>query len=124
MSLSIDSRLVSGVYAFGQWFECVVGSAVVDAYEFLYYEESFVVGENDFDVPATVYIMADAYPDLPNDKGCGSYGPHSRKTYSSPYAAVGLQFKDKATGDLVSFPLLEVKAFRSRPASEYQGQIL
>jgi hypothetical protein len=28
------------------------------------------------------------------------------------------------TGDLVCFPLLEVKAFRTRPADEHMGEVL
>jgi hypothetical protein len=75
MSLSIDSRLVCGLYAFGHWFECELGSVVVDAYEFVSHHEAFAVGESDYDREATVYQMADAYPDLPNDNGCGGFGP-------------------------------------------------
>jgi hypothetical protein len=69
-------------------------------------------------------MMADAYPDLPNDNGCGGFGPHSRKTYASPRACNGVRFKEVGTGDLVSFPLLEVKAFRTRPADEHMGEVL
>jgi hypothetical protein len=89
MSLNIDSRLVCGLYAFGHWFECEVGSVVSDAYEFVSYEERFPVGEPDYDRSATVFMMANAYPDLPNDRGCGGFGPNSRKSYSSPTACNG-----------------------------------
>jgi hypothetical protein len=124
MSLSIDSRLVSGIYAFDRWFDCVVGSVCVDAYEFVVHHETFPVGDSDYSREATVYQMADAYSDLPNDNGCGSYGPNSRKSYASPKACNGIQFQEMGTGALVSFPLLEVKAFRSRPVDEYRGQVL
>lgn len=96
-------------YAFGQWFDCVVGSVCTDAYEFI---DDLTPGLLP-DGVGTVFMMGDAYPPLPKED-CGSFGPNSRRSYASPSPCTGISFKDPATGDWISFPLFEVKAFREQ----------
>jgi hypothetical protein len=112
MSLSIDSRFITGIYALGQWFNVKPNSVGVDAYEFIDWQESFGPDESTFDQPGTCFQMGDFYPEPKN--GCGSYGPHSRLTFASPAGHHGITFIDAKTGDHVSFSLCEIRAFKER----------
>jgi hypothetical protein len=111
MSLNIDSRFITGIYALGQWFNVKPNSVGVDAYEFVDWDERFEADESIFDQPGTSYQMGDVYPESRN--GCGNYGPHSRLTYASGASGHhGITFIDAKTGDRISFSLAEVRAFR------------
>ena len=109
MSLSIDSYKVCALYAFDRWFQCVVGSVYTDAYEF---RDDLEPGGR-FDAMGTVFRMGDAYPPLPKEE-FGSLGPNSQRKYASPSPHTGISFTDPDSGDRISFPLFEVKAFKEK----------
>lgn len=109
MSLNIDSRFITGIYALGQWFNVKPNSVGVDAYEFVDWDERFEADESIFDQPGTCYRMGDLYPER---KKAANYGPHSRLSFVSPGGGDGITFVDAKTGDRVSFSLREVRAFK------------
>lgn len=114
MSLSIDSRYITGIYALGQWFEVEMDSVDVDAFEFTNWEERSPHDGNTSVVRHTDYIMGTLYP---KDEGlhgpsCGTHGPSSRGSWANPSGSQGISFIDSATGERVSFSLMEVRAFR------------
>ena len=114
MSLNIDSRYITGIYALGQWFKVKANTIDVDAYEFCNWLDTDP-DDHAWDEEATVYQMGAAYqasdPSVPS---CGSFGDNSRKTWQNPSGYSGITFIDEETGERVSFSLLEVKAFRER----------
>ena len=118
MSLSIDSRYITGIYALGQWFEVEMDSVDVDAFEFTNWEENSPHDGNTRVVMHTDYIMGTLYP---KDEGlhgplCGTYGPDSSGSWSNPTGSAGITFIDAVTKERVSFSLMEVRAFReARP---------
>ena len=113
MSLSIDSRFITGIYALGQWFDVKPDSVDVDAYEFVNWDDRFGPEESTFDQSGTSYQMGDLYPELRN--GCGDYGPHSRLRFASGASGhCGITFIDAKTGVRISFSLAEVRAFKER----------
>lgn len=114
MSLSIDSRFITGVYALGQWFRVKPNSVDVDAYEFRNWA-SDDPQPGDWREEATDYQMGGTYsrPDLPGPL-CGSYGGDSRKGWHVPSGSTGITFIEEETGERICFSLLEVKGFRER----------
>ena len=113
MSLHIDSRFITGIYALGQWFNVKPNSVDVDAYEFVNWDERFEPDQSIFNQPGTSYQMGDLYPESRN--GCGDYGPHSRLRFASCASGYhGITFIDAKTGDCISFSLAEVRAFKER----------
>ena len=117
MSLSIDSRYITGIYALGQWFKVVPNTIDVDAYEFCNWLDT-EPDEHDWREQANIFMMGKIYPD-PETPGppCGTFGENSRKYWSNPFGSDGVTFVEEGTGERVSFSLLEVRAFREvRPA--------
>lgn len=116
MSLCIDSRYITGIYALGQWFKVEKGSVDVDAYEFTNWEGDPSGQASDrWDVDHTDYQLGDLYPDNPNGTR-GRYREDSRGYYSSPSGCHGISFIDADTAERVSFSLMEVRAFREQRA--------
>ena len=109
MSLCIDDRFITGLFAFGQWFNVKKGSVGIDAYEFRYWEENPEPGEGAGDCHCTDYSMGAQYV---AEYAGGAYGEHSKGRWSNPSGHTGICFTDTDTNERVSFSLLEVKAFR------------
>ena len=116
MSLSIDSRYITGIYALGQWFKVKKDSVDVDAFEFTNWEEAFPADADPFELHSTTFIMGSLYPDPERGEQCGSFGPHSKGHWANPGGHHGISFIDAASKERVSFSLKEVRAFReTRP---------
>lgn len=113
MSLGIDSRYITGIYALGQWFKVKKDSIDVDAFQFTNWEESSPHSGNTWEVVHTDYEMGSLYPE-PDSPKAGSYGEHSRGRWQKPSGHQGITFIDASTGEQVSFSLMEVRAFREK----------
>jgi hypothetical protein len=112
MSLFIDSRYITGIYALGQWFKVMPNTIDVDAYEFCNWMDT-EPDEHDWREGATVYMMGAAYDKQEREAPvCGEFGPNSRKSWHNPTGSCGVTFTDAETGERVSFSLLEVKGFK------------
>lgn len=113
MSLVIDSRYITGIYALGQWFKVEKDSVWVDAYEFTNWEEPSPHDGDTWKVRHTNYLMGQIYPDPHSDgPSCGMYSEHSKGGWAVPGRSHGIAFVDADTGERVSFSLIEVRAFR------------
>jgi hypothetical protein len=115
MSLRIDSRYITGIYALGQWFKVKKDSVDVDAFQFTNWEECSPHNGNTWEVEHTDYEMGSLYSetDPPHQ---GDYGQHSRGRWKNPSGCQGISFIDATTKERVSFSLVEVRAFReARP---------
>ena len=116
MSLCIDSRYITGIFALGQWFKVQEDSVGVDSFEFTNWEERSPHDGNLATVPHTNYEMDGMYPRHDTCNGefpaCGIYGPGSRGTWAVVAGHHGISFIDADTKERVSFSLAEVKAFR------------
>ena len=116
MSLCIDDRIVTGVYALNQWFDVLPGSISIDAYEFSYYQEHVPFGQEDFySKLQDVYPLGDMYKDLTKGKmGTGAYGrcDNGCITFCPPSPYDGFSFKSKLTNETIAFPITEIKAFK------------
>ena len=114
MSLAIDDRHITGLFAFGQWFKVKKGSVCIDAYEFVYWDENPEPGKepNPYKIRHTYYEMGAVY----NADRPGLYkAERYEKTlggWENPSGHTGIGFIDADTNERVSFALLEVKAFR------------
>ena len=118
MSLNIDCRYVTAIYALGQWFSVVPGSVDVDAYEFINWEEDLQPGERRaWDTRGTSYQMGTIYPER-EGPNCGTFGENSGLSWANPCGSHGIVFLDADTGERVSFSLAEVRAFRERRLPE------
>jgi hypothetical protein len=113
MSLLIDSRFITGIYALDQWFKVVPDSVEVDAYEFINWDDRFGDRPAKWDDRGTTYQMGSSYPER-EGPNCGTYGENSRLSWANPAGSSGITFTDADTGERVSFSLLEVKAFREK----------
>jgi hypothetical protein len=114
MSLSIDSRYITAVFALGQWFEIEDDSFCVDAYELRYWDGSADLVDKFGDrVHCTDFQMGSLYEKEQPEYHCFNYGPNSPRAASmTPQGHHGVCFIEKATGQRVSLSLMEVRAFR------------
>jgi len=110
MSLAIDSRYITGIYALGQWFKVKKGTVEVDAYEFTDWEEPDPHDGNRWEVAHTNYQLGELYADTKAYRA--TYGENSRARFASPSGCHGISFVDTDTGERVSFSMMEVRAFR------------
>lgn len=112
MSLNIDSRYITGIYALGQWFKVKKGSVDVDSFEFRNWEEDDPHDGNIWNTEHTNYQMGDIYGQTSNP--CNRYrlNPEARAWFSSVSPCHGMTFIDAVTGERVSISLTEVRAFR------------
>ena len=111
MSLEIDSRYITGIYALGQWFKVKKDSIDVDAFQFTNWEECSPHSGNGWEVEHCDYEMGALYPQQ-DRPGIGTYGEHSKGRWEKPFGAHGITFIDEDTKERVSFSLMEVRAFR------------
>ena len=122
MSLSIDSRCITGIYALGQWFKVKKDTVDVDAFEFINWEEcsSRVAKYSDAysDARHHAYQMGSVYKRLSADgqwvepEHDGAKHPDCKGCWSNVTGYQGIAFIDADTGERVSFSLMEVRAFR------------
>ena len=110
MSLCIDSRYITGIYALGQWFKVQKGTVDVDAFEFTNWEEDDPHDGSRFRTQHTNYILGGLYPETTGK--CGRYTDDSPAYYSPPAGHAGITFTDADTGERISFSMMEVRAFR------------
>ena len=108
MSLCIDDRFITGLFAFGQWFNVKKGSIGIDAYEFCYWEENPGPGEGIYDCSHIYYQMGAHYA---AKHEVGAFDK-TKGRWSKPSGNTGICFTDADTNERISFALLEVKAFR------------
>jgi hypothetical protein len=113
MSLEIDSRYITGIYALGQWFSVKKGSVDVDAYEFTNWEEDpSGIDPPRFNCHFTDYLMGDVLRKAPRKPKCGSYRADAPGRWASPAGCDGISFTCALTGERVSFALVLVRAFK------------
>jgi hypothetical protein len=113
MGLHIESHLITGVYALGQWFKVEPDTIDVDSYEFINWHEHVPDGitPSIYNDDCTSYAMGDYIHTSTEDRKPVS---KDRVTFASPAQCHGITFKDAETGEWTSFALLEVRAFRCR----------
>ena len=99
MSLAINSERITGIYAHDQWFEVLQGSVFFDAYELVDEHNETIYGMG-------TYLI---------DNGKVTAFPNSRLTFVNPSPSTGIQFIEKNTKAVISFALVEVKAFAEAP---------
>lgn len=128
MSLSIDTRRISGVYALGQWFKLVPNSFCIDSYELLYINEACPFGNESDNRPlkekerdgfrhprqphTDYYAMGTIYEKSQPDSSIHMLGDTNRIAMHSPQGCDGVAFIDADTGESVYLSLLECRAFR------------
>ena len=113
MSLCIDSRYITGIYAFGQWFKVVPDTFGIDAYELTDWCGHADDVESRWRTDFTDYCMGALYQGKEPEPWLHEYsGQEGRST--NPQGCHGVCFTDADTGERVSFSLLEVKAFREK----------
>lgn len=112
MSLSIDSRSITAVYALGQWFEIEPDSFGTDAFDLVcWMGDADDVAEYGEDIERDVYSMGALYtsnePEYQSRRS-----PGSRATFLNPRGNVGVCFIEKSTGQRISLSIIEIRAFR------------
>jgi hypothetical protein len=113
MSLCIDSRYITGLFAFGQWFKVLPDSFGIDAYELTDWCCHADDVESRWQTDFTNYCMGALYQGKEPEPWMHEYsGQEGRST--NPQGCHGVSFIDADTGECVSFSLLEVKAFREK----------
>lgn len=127
MSLSIDTRCISGIYALGQWFAVEPGSLYLDAYELMDFPSAWVPFGSEHDIRSAQdrergdpphpphridYQMGEIYRDTQPEFRRHTSAANPRWSQQSPAGAAGVRFKLPHTDEWVSFSLLEVRAFR------------
>lgn len=130
MSLSIDTRCISGIHALGQWFEVEVGSVVIDAYELMDFPTAWVPFGSEHDLRSAKerergdsehpphridYQMGELYRDTQPEFQRHNSAANPRWFQESPSGATGIKFKLQHSNEWVSLSLMEVRAFREAP---------
>lgn len=113
MSLQIDSRYITGIYALSQWFKVVPDTFGIDAYELTAWDGRAEQVENVPMIGYTDYIMGELYRSVQPEYESGRW-PHTGGGWANPSGSAGVCFTDAETGERVSFSLMEVKAFREK----------
>lgn len=128
MSLQIDTRCISGIYAFNQWFKVVPNSFWIDAFELQHINEDCPFGnesdnrsQQDKDREGCCYrrqphtdwyTLGDLYKDSQPPYTCFPLGDSNRVFVKPPQGCHGVGFTDANTGESVYFSLMECRAFR------------
>jgi hypothetical protein len=132
MSLSIDTRRISAVYALGQWHRVKVNTFGIDAYELMDIEESCPFG-NESDnrflrdkvrdrdeginytrQPHTAYYtMGSFYEGAEPENRSSVFENNPRVRMVTPSGSAGVCFQDPDTNEEVYFSLLEIKGFKT-----------
>lgn len=112
MSLSIDSRSITAVYALGQWFEIEPDSFCTDAFELVsWMGDADAVAKYGEAIERDVYSMGALYAaNEPEYQSMRS--PGSRATFLNPRGNVGVCFIEKRTRQRISLSIMEIRAFR------------
>lgn len=110
MSLVIDDRLITGLFAFGRWFNVKQGSVGIDSYQFRYWVEN-PDPDDEWNGVFTDYEMGAHYV---AESAGEAYGEDYGQRWKNPTGQTGICFTDTDTNERVSFSLLEVKAFREK----------
>ena len=131
MSLSIDTRRISAVYALGQWFKVKLNSFYLDAFELWDIEEPCPFGnEHDNRSPldrkrddvdgynprqphTAYYAMGSLYEGAEPEFRSHTLGDTGRVRMLTPSGATGVGFIDADTDEEVFFSLMECKGFRT-----------
>jgi hypothetical protein len=103
MSIAIDTDLVVGLYALGQWFKVEKGTLIFDAYEIIqrYSEDA-----------EEIYSLGMAYPKFEPWSFRPNPEDYPKVVYMKPTPMTGCAWKDADSGDTFSLSLVEVKAWR------------
>jgi hypothetical protein len=128
MSLSIDTRRISSVYALGQWFPVKLNTFFIDAYELKDIEESCPFG-NESNNPrsltddprephATYYEMGGLYKKDEPEFNSITFSNSPRTKLTTIAGSQGVGFIDSSTGETVYFSIMEIRAFRCAPIRE------
>lgn len=112
MSLSIDTRRISGVYAFGQWFKVVPNSFAIDSYELLDRPLEHCPFGNENGAYTDCYTLGSLYERSQPEAYRAAIGDNASFSMVAPQGAHGICFIDAETDESVYFSLLECKAFR------------
>jgi hypothetical protein len=119
MSLIIDNRRISGIYALGQWFKVSPDSFVIDAFQLRYIGENCCFGyENNNSDPGE-----EPRPPITDWYELGTIYEHTEpkslieklrdgSTMKNPQGCHGVAFTDADTGETVYLSLIECRAFR------------
>lgn len=113
MSLCIDSRYITGIYALGQWFKVMPDSFGIDAYQLTDWDDTADGVGNRRDTTYRDYEMGALYRAVEPEYRCGDY-QNLRGVWETPSGSAGVCFTDAETGERVSFSLMEVKGFREK----------
>jgi hypothetical protein len=128
MSLSIDTRRISAVYALGQWFNVKFNTFFIDAYELRDIEESCPFGNehsNPLDLTCdsrephtTYYQMGGIHKKSEPESQSFVFQNSPRSKIVSLSSDQGVGFIDAKTKETVYFALMEIRAFRCAPVKE------
>lgn len=113
MSLCIDSRYITGIYALGQWFKVVPDTFGIDAYQLTDWDDTADGVGSRHDTGFTDYEMGALYLAVEPAYESGQY-ENLRGTWETPHGCAGVSFIDADTSERVSFSLMEVKGFREK----------
>ena len=131
MSLAIDTRRISGVFALNQWFEVSPNTFCLDAFELWDIEEDCPFGneqdnrsQRDRDLddrdgyhprqPHTAYYeMGRLYEGAEPEFQARMLGDTNRVRMLTPSGSTGVRFIDSTTDEEVFFSLMECKGFRT-----------
>jgi hypothetical protein len=111
MSIALDTRHITEIYALGQWFKVKKGTLCVDAYELRDYV-GCIGNPEELKASFTDYLMGSVYNKNNQEQSCKSYGPNSAGVCSTVSTFDGVVFIEEDTEKRVAFSLLEVKAFK------------
>jgi hypothetical protein len=114
MSLNIDSRSITGVYALGQWFEIEPDSFGVDAFELQNWagDADDVARYGEEGIDSDLYVLGTLYSSSEPTYKCDRPAAGSRCYSKTPQGCDGVCFIEKGTNTRVSLSLMEIKAFR------------
>lgn len=131
MSLSIDTRRISAVFAFGQWLKVKPNTFCLDSFELWDIEEDCPFGnehdnrsprDRDLDdrdgyhprQPHTAYYeMGKLYEGAEPEFRSSMLGDTNRVRMLTPSGSTGVRFIDPDTDEEVFFSLMECKGFRT-----------
>ncbi len=112
MSLAIDSRSITAVYALGQWFEIEPDSFATDSFQLVswmgYADDVEKYGD---DYERDVFDMGAIYHQSEPEPRSRGY-ENSKATFMNPQGCIGVCFTEKKTKQRVSFSLMEIRAFK------------
>ena len=114
MSLRIDSRYITGIYALNQWFNVKKDTVDVDSFEFTNWEEESPHDANNWNTSRTDYMMGAIYDKNQLNFKKAAYSEGSNAFWAQPGSCHGICFIDADTNERVTFSLLEVKGFREQ----------